>query len=99
MKYKCKCNNIATWDYLPGSDNDVFCDECVPRGCSCNHKYVDINTHEPPLEKPDLPDGLEDKDWKWLDEEKTHWCYIDDQGREFPCVEFSYDPDGIDIED
>ena len=35
MKEKCfKCNRDAVWSYLPGSES--VCDECVPRGCSCN---------------------------------------------------------------
>jgi hypothetical protein len=98
MKYKCKCNNIATWDYLPGLDDDVFCDECVPRGCECTHRYVSKDVYNPPLENPDSPKGNEGIEWKWLDENKTHWCFIDEQGREYPCCEFSYDPDGIDVE-
>lgn len=39
MKLKCiKCNELATWFYMP-SDRDknyCFCDSCVPRGCDCN---------------------------------------------------------------
>jgi len=27
----------------------------------------------------------------WLDEEKTHWCHIDEKGREYPCDEYWYD--------
>jgi len=29
---------MATWFYMPGSEGgDLFaCDDCVPRGCSCN---------------------------------------------------------------
>ena len=46
----------------------------------------------------DLTKGNEGIEWKWLDENKTHWCFIDEQGREYPCCEFSYDPDGIDVE-
>lgn len=28
------CAQIASWLYMPGGD--LACDECVPRGCSCN---------------------------------------------------------------
>ena len=32
-----KCSNVATWWYIPGRENsdDYYCDQCVPRGCSC----------------------------------------------------------------
>lgn len=39
MKYVCcKCNNLSIWWYMPGKDNDTdyYCDDHVPRGCSCN---------------------------------------------------------------
>ena len=39
---RCECcNRIATWSYLPGSEN--FCDLHVPRGCSCNLEPIDGN--------------------------------------------------------
>jgi hypothetical protein len=34
-----------------------------------------------------------------LDEEKTHWCHIDEKGREYPCVEYWYDEEGWDSEE
>ncbi len=38
MKEKCDCGNIGVWAYGPGGDyNPYYCDECVPRGCSCNN--------------------------------------------------------------
>lgn len=35
-KILCKiCNkNMAVWIYMP--KNYFYCDNCVPRGCSCN---------------------------------------------------------------
>jgi hypothetical protein len=33
-----------------------------------------------------------------VDEEKTYWCIIDEQGREYPCAEFWYDEDGWETE-
>lgn len=37
MKEKCKCGNIGLWFYGPGEQGSpVYCDNCVPRGCSCN---------------------------------------------------------------
>ena len=100
-KELCNCGKVAVWTYGPGYSNEsnsVFCDDCVPRGCSCNHRYVDVNTYHPPLDEPDLPEGEEGKDWKWVDEGKTHWCSIDEQEREYPCVEFWYEEDGWETE-
>lgn len=35
IKVKCDtCHNIAIWFYMPGTSK--YCDDCVPRGCSCN---------------------------------------------------------------
>jgi hypothetical protein len=75
------------------------CDDCVPRGCDCNHRYIDVNAYHPALEDPDLPEGEEGKDWKWLDDEKTHWCHIDEKGREYPCAEYWYEEEGWETEE
>ena len=96
-KELCDCGKVAVWSYGPGfinGFNSDFCDDCVPRGCSCNHRYIDVNAYHPPLGEPDLPEGEEGKDLKWVDEEKTHWCRIDEHGREYPCAEFWYEEDG-----
>lgn len=35
-KFKClKCGKLAVWMYMPGGKNYCYCDECVPRGCTC----------------------------------------------------------------
>lgn len=37
MKIICnKCNRIAVWHYAPSDGKGNYCDDCVPRGCSCN---------------------------------------------------------------
>ncbi len=101
-KELCDCGKIAIWLYMPGyseGGNSFSCDECVHRGCSCNHRYVSVDSYHPPLDNPDLPselDGIENVDWKWLDEEKTRWTHIDDNGREYPCCEYMYDSEGFD---
>lgn len=97
----CKLKK-AVWDYTPGyinGDNTYSCDDCVPRGCDCNHRYIDVNTYHPPLNSPDLPEGEEGKDFKWLNKEKTCWCHIDDKGRLYPCAEYWYDEEGFEIEE
>lgn len=49
MKLKCnKCTNIAVWIYMPTDDGAVYCDNCVPRGCSCN---IDFATQEEDLDE------------------------------------------------
>lgn len=104
-KEKCDCSAIATWVYLPGyggKENIYDCDNCVHRGCSCNHN----STKEDPLY---APEGIEGKDWKWVEKLETEystaitreectWTYIDEKGREYPCCEFSYEKDGFDKE-
>lgn len=102
FKDLCDCGKVAIWCYGPGfsSGNNLnFCNDCVPRGCSCNYIYVDVNSYHPPLSNPDLPEGKKGKEWKWLDNEKTHWCHIDDKGREYPCAEYWYDEDGWNSEE
>jgi hypothetical protein len=36
----CNCGKKGTWLYMPSYEgpqrNDYYCDDCVPRGCSCN---------------------------------------------------------------
>jgi hypothetical protein len=98
-KHLCDCGKEATWLYMPGfkESSPFFCDDCVPRGCDCNHRYVDVNAYAPPLAKPDIPEGKEGVDWKWVDENHYHkvWCYIDERGREYPCCEYDYDKEGF----
>lgn len=100
-KELCECGQVATWDYMPGygnGGNSYHCDACVPRNCECNHRYVDIHSYHPPLGQPDLPDGEEGVDWKWLEAGKI-WCHIDENGREYPCIEYDYSEEGYDIDD
>ena len=45
MKIKCDhCTRLATWQYEPGDGESYYCDNCVPRGCSCmvdeNDEYL-----------------------------------------------------------
>lgn len=43
MKKCCYCDNTATWILSSGHDitKDLYCDSCVPKGCSCNNEYFD----------------------------------------------------------
>ena len=42
---KCDCGKKAVWLYMPSytgpQHNDYYCDDCVPRGCSCNAELKD----------------------------------------------------------
>lgn len=91
---KCGEKN-AFWCYMPGfsnGDSSYFCDDCVHRGCTCNHRYVDVNAYYPTLSEPDLP-TKEDEPIKWIEDGKI-WCHVDEKGREYPCCEYEYDEDG-----
>ncbi len=57
----CDCGRIAVWVYMPSHEgpetNDFYCDDCVPRGCSCNmepkdgdHENSDPSNWEEPLD-------------------------------------------------
>lgn len=79
------CKSKAVWFYMPGSSGNRYCDEHVPRGCSCNNYYVSSELNGDHYEF--LPEGIENVDWKWIEQDK-YWCRIDKKGREFPCCEY-----------
>jgi len=83
MLNKClKCNSTAVWFYAPGVSQ--YCDDHVPRGCTCNKYSVSLN------EFSDIPIGVENEDWKWIVPNEI-WCVIDEKGRELPCCEYIFD--------
>lgn len=88
----CDCRNLAVWVYMPGfssGDRPYFCEECVPRGCDCNlYHFEDDDTG---------PQGKEDVDFRWIDKDVC-WVHLDEKGREYPCSEFDWDPDGFERE-
>lgn len=98
-KELCDCGKMAVWLYMPGyskGGNPFSCDDCIisegnKNGCSCNWSYGD------------LPEGIEGKDWRWVEGEdipkETHFIYLDERGRPFPCCEYEYDEEGFDIDD
>jgi hypothetical protein len=97
-KELCDCGNVAVWLYLPGfkNGNNYCCENCVPRGCECNHYHINMNSEFNHI--PEEKDGIENIDWKWLNTEKTWWTHLDDNGLEFPCCEFIHDTDGFENE-
>lgn len=76
MKRLCdKCDSIAVWDYAPGSSDRCYCENHVPRGCSCNedadgNQPVDEKGREfPCVEYNYYEKGIEvryDQDWNIL---------------------------------
>ncbi len=106
-KIKCNCGKIATWLYTPGEKFPFYCDDCVPRGCSCNWR----NRQRDGLIEGELPQGFEGKNWKWvtIEEQKNHgvnnpeekifWVELDEDGKTYPCCEYDYDEKGYDIKD
>lgn len=65
------CGKKAKWSYMPGSEN--YCDNHVPRGCSCNAG----------LKEGIDPDSEAAKDpANWVEE-------LDEHGRRQPCCEYS----------
>ena len=38
------------------------------------------------------------KKFKWI-ENGMVWCHVDELGREYPCCEFSFYENGIDLEE
>lgn len=97
----CDCGEIAVWCYLPGysgGGNSNSCDDCVHRGCDCNHYSIDVSAYHPPLNAPILPEGKEGVDWKWIEKDVV-WTQIDEKGREYPCCEYMYSETGWDKEE
>ena len=96
LKELCDCGKVAVWCYMPGyssGSSPYFCDECVGRGCSCNQRYVKDEL----FKEGDPTEGEEGKDWVWI-VDGSIWTSIDDNGREWPCAEYDYDPDGYERE-
>ena len=96
------CNRTATWCYLPsGGGRYMYCDEHVPRGCSCNNYDIQFDG------EPDESKGavawwpIDDIDFNVINTERHndsyHYQYLDNKGRVEPCCEYDYDPDGIEV--
>ena len=113
-KEKCKCGNMAVYFYAPSyegkkNNDSYYCENCVNRGCSCNYHHSNPNDFSPPLDEGEIPEGIEGKDWKWVEKQETEtesattkkdglWIDLDEKGREYPCCEFMYDSSGFDKE-
>lgn len=96
MKILCKCGKIATWIYMPSEYDGNYCDNCVPRGCSCNIEQTQIIDIEGAY--VDYPDKelKQSIDWDWIKKGIT-WQYLDN-GKAYPCCEFWYHEEGFEYE-
>ena len=89
---RCSCFKHATWVFAPTSSitNNYYCDDCVPRECTCNYEYIDTNYLSGKHTLGDIYDvhlnEPKDENHKWINE--YSWIHTDDQGRPYPCVEF-----------
>lgn len=73
---------------MPGYDH-YNCDDCVPRGCTCNFRYDELPS----------ADEVEGKDWKWIEGYGSKfWVTLDERGREYPCCEYDFQKEGYDRE-
>lgn len=61
-------NNIATWFYMPSTNDALidhfYCEDCVPRGCSCNNEilYEDDDVEEMEYEANKLKESINSND-------------------------------------
>lgn len=101
-KELCDCGKTATWYYTPGysgGGNPNHCDECVPRGCECNHYSTKVEDYQPPgdVDCEPIEPGPDDEPVRWLNDHV--WTHLDEMGREYPCCEYTYSKDGWEIEE
>lgn len=95
-KHLCECGNLAVWWYMPtfqSGNTPYFCDDCVPRGCECRNRFMGSKFNDGNSTEEDYPEGTEGEDWRWVEHGKI-WCYIDTEGRDFPCEDFLYNENG-----
>jgi hypothetical protein len=112
MKELCNCGKEAIWVYGPGSNehNPFYCDDCISSkddiGCTCNWHYFNVDSYHPPLPQPEIPEGEEGIDWRWVEhpgdewmkkitKDDKIWIYLDEKGRPHPCCEYFYDKNGF----
>lgn len=83
---------------MPGSSNGepFYCEECVPRGCTCNVYAL----KEFPDDIPEDNVIFWDKDMENCTNIRTdnsfYYETLDETGKRYPCCEYWYDEDGWD---
>lgn len=98
----CSCTEKdAVWCYMPGGleDGDFFCDDCVPRGCSCNQYSFEEFDDSDDFENKIYWDKEREKFTKEKTENSKFYEPVDQQGRRYPCCEYFYSEDGYNVDD
>ena len=103
-KIKCQvCNKKdAVWCYMPGHSNgiDLFCDDCVPRGCTCNQYHIDEFNKMIVIEQNYLFwDKLREHSTNRITNDTVYFEPLDEENRRYPCCEYLYDEDGFETDD
>ena len=81
---------------MPGSSTpayDYYCDNCVPRGCSCHSEITPTSPQAMTGGYGENPPTTH-TEWKWRTP-NIEWYYTDEQGRELPCIEYWYNAAGF----
>lgn len=110
--HRCSCcNKPAVWMYAPASTGRVFyCNDCVPRGCSCNvdtvtglSRFDMTRKHafwsKEDYEKYHATDELMQHASPTKQEDSFYVEVLDDEGRRNPCCEFWWSEGGYEIEE
>ena len=114
--HRCSCcNEKAVWLYMPGNKGKIyFCDNCVPRGCSCNL----LNLSEFPKSNNGITstmywdddavneyinNNITNSEFEKLGslerkDNSTYYEILDDYGRREPCCEYDYSCNGFEID-
>ena len=114
--HRCSCcDNIAVWLYMPGSKGKIyFCDNCVPRGCSCNllsltefpktnngitsTMYWNSNDVNQYILGNINNDEFEALGSKEKKNDSAYYEILDDCGKRNPCCEYEYSSNGFEID-
>ena len=87
----CDCGATATW--MHGTDGELYCDKCVPRGCQCNHRFTlkyfeerAANVTPEEVEYMAEDPSTYEYEWAWV-EEGYVWEPVDG-GLPFPCCDY-----------
>jgi hypothetical protein len=77
----------AQWYHVPASNQFYRCDDCIPRGCTC--QIIDSSIRGETIVEPPNDDG---DVFIWTDfggiEPAQHQ---DERGRLLPCIDFTFD--------
>lgn len=104
--HKCECGCIATYWYMPASDiykdSRYFCEDCISskddKGCSCNYHWWGLNPSEEDAWEVEIPEGIENVNWRWVDGSDRTWINLDEKGRPYACCEYDFDHNGYELE-